>query len=145
MMGHKICFYEEILILIPKLSLLLLLIWSPDLRKQLNKVNWYTFKRSNYAIFSSPGQSPGRAIVLPLASASASYPVPVTGLVIFASLSQWGQLLQRRTCSCESKFFPLSEDPSLEGFYSPGKLTGKQKKYWALQNWQENLKYICMP
>ena len=30
MMGHKICFYEEILIIIPKLSLLLLLIWSPD-------------------------------------------------------------------------------------------------------------------
>ena len=29
MMGHKICFYEEILIIIPKLSLLLLLIWSP--------------------------------------------------------------------------------------------------------------------
>ena len=30
MMGHKICFYEEIWIIIPKLSLLLLLIWSPD-------------------------------------------------------------------------------------------------------------------
>ena len=30
MMGHKICFYEEMLIIIPKLSLLLLLIWSPD-------------------------------------------------------------------------------------------------------------------
>ena len=30
MMGHKICFYEEILIIIPKLSLLLLLIWSPE-------------------------------------------------------------------------------------------------------------------
>ena len=30
MMGHNICFYEEILIIISKLSLLLLLIWSPD-------------------------------------------------------------------------------------------------------------------
>ena len=29
MMGHKICFYEESLIIIPKLSLLLILIWSP--------------------------------------------------------------------------------------------------------------------
>ena len=28
MMGHKICFYEEIWIIIPTLSLLLLLIWS---------------------------------------------------------------------------------------------------------------------
>ena len=28
MMGHKICFYGEILLIIPKLSLLLLLIWS---------------------------------------------------------------------------------------------------------------------
>ena len=28
MMGHKICFNEEIWIVIPKLSLLLLLIWS---------------------------------------------------------------------------------------------------------------------
>ena len=31
MMGHKICFYEEILIIIPKLSLLILLIRSPVL------------------------------------------------------------------------------------------------------------------
>ena len=31
MMAHKICFSEEIWIIIPKLSLLLLLIWSPDL------------------------------------------------------------------------------------------------------------------
>ena len=30
MMGHKICFSEEIWPIIPKLSLLLLLIWSPD-------------------------------------------------------------------------------------------------------------------
>ena len=29
MMGHKICFSEEICIIIPKLSLLLLFIWSP--------------------------------------------------------------------------------------------------------------------
>ena len=28
MMGHKICFYEEIWIIIPKLSLLPLRIWS---------------------------------------------------------------------------------------------------------------------
>ena len=33
MMGHKICFYEEVLIIIPKLSLLLLLIWSPESNK----------------------------------------------------------------------------------------------------------------
>ena len=31
MMGHKICFYEEIWIIIPKLSHLPLLIWSSDL------------------------------------------------------------------------------------------------------------------
>ena len=29
MMGHKICFSEEICIIIPKLSLLLFFIWSP--------------------------------------------------------------------------------------------------------------------
>ena len=29
MMGHKICFSEDIWPIIPKLSLLLLLIWSP--------------------------------------------------------------------------------------------------------------------
>ena len=28
MMGHKICFYVELLLIIPKLSLLPLLIWS---------------------------------------------------------------------------------------------------------------------
>ena len=28
MMGHKVCFYEEICIIIPQLSLLLLLSWS---------------------------------------------------------------------------------------------------------------------
>ena len=28
MMGHNICFYEEILLIIPNLSLLSLLIWS---------------------------------------------------------------------------------------------------------------------
>ena len=31
MRGHNICFSEEILKIIPKLSLLLLLIWSPGL------------------------------------------------------------------------------------------------------------------
>ena len=30
MMGHKVCFYGEILLIIPKLSLLPLLIWSND-------------------------------------------------------------------------------------------------------------------
>ena len=30
MMGHKICFYGELWLLIPKLSLLPLLIWSTD-------------------------------------------------------------------------------------------------------------------
>ena len=30
MMGHKICFDGELCIIIPKLSLLLLLIWSTD-------------------------------------------------------------------------------------------------------------------
>ena len=30
MMGHKICFYEKICLMIPKLSQLPLLIWSTD-------------------------------------------------------------------------------------------------------------------
>ena len=37
MMGHKICFSEEIWPIIPKLSLLLLLIWSPDLSFESGK------------------------------------------------------------------------------------------------------------
>ena len=32
-------------------------------------INGYTFRGANFAIFSSPGRSPGRAIVLPPASA----------------------------------------------------------------------------
>ena len=34
MMGHKICFYGNIWIIIPNLSLLLLLIWSTDQLKE---------------------------------------------------------------------------------------------------------------
>ena len=37
MMGHKICFYGEIALLIPKLSLLPLLIWSTDLFMKSSK------------------------------------------------------------------------------------------------------------
>ena len=36
MMGHKICFYGELWLLIPKLSLLPLLIWSTDPIYQMN-------------------------------------------------------------------------------------------------------------
>ena len=32
MVGHKICFYGEMWLIIPELSLLLLLIWSSDIR-----------------------------------------------------------------------------------------------------------------
>ena len=35
MMGHKICFYGEILLMIPELSLLPLIIWSTALIKAL--------------------------------------------------------------------------------------------------------------
>ena len=35
------------------------------------RVNGYTFRGSNCAIFSLPGRSPGRAVVLSLASALA--------------------------------------------------------------------------
>ena len=41
MMGHKICFYEEIWIIIPKLSLLLLLIWSTVRVKLFAYKNFY--------------------------------------------------------------------------------------------------------
>ena len=53
MIGHNICFKGVISKIIPKLSILSLLIWSSEL------------------LVSSPGQSPGRAIVLPPASALA--------------------------------------------------------------------------
>ena len=45
MMGHKICFYEEILIIIPKFSFLLLLIWSPDLGESILSTRgfWWMF------------------------------------------------------------------------------------------------------
>ena len=39
MMGHKICFYEEICIIIPILSLLLLLIWSTDYVNNIRCLN----------------------------------------------------------------------------------------------------------
>ena len=39
MMGHKICFSEEIWIIIPKLSLLLLLIWSPENKHEFSFPN----------------------------------------------------------------------------------------------------------
>ena len=38
MMGHKTCFYEEIWVIIPKLSLLPLLIWSAELQLQITLV-----------------------------------------------------------------------------------------------------------
>ena len=45
MMGHKICFSEEIWIIIPKLSLLLLLIWSPAYRAKSGDIT-YLIKQS---------------------------------------------------------------------------------------------------
>ena len=42
MMGHKIYFYREIWLIIPKMSLLLLLIWSTGpLTSSANKVDPY--------------------------------------------------------------------------------------------------------
>ena len=35
MMGHKICFYEEIWLIIPKLSLLPIFIWSTAKKKAI--------------------------------------------------------------------------------------------------------------
>ena len=54
MMGHKICFSEEIWIIIPKLSLLLLLIWSPALI--VYKCGLWTvwFGDSIYSVYSAP-------------------------------------------------------------------------------------------
>ena len=46
MMGHKICFSEEIWIIIPKLSLLLLLIWSP--------VSTFWNRRHTHTLFLVP-------------------------------------------------------------------------------------------
>ena len=40
MMGHKICFYREMWLIIPKLSLLTLLIWSTAFGKSF----WYFTK-----------------------------------------------------------------------------------------------------
>ena len=39
MRGHNICFIEEILKIIPELSLLLLLIWSPDVSDKVEEYN----------------------------------------------------------------------------------------------------------
>ena len=56
MMGHKICFYEEIWIIIPKSSSLLLLIWSTAkyfiLRKMAEKHCGvtHTFLMSEYIV-----------------------------------------------------------------------------------------------
>ena len=44
--GHKIGFYREIWLIIPKFSLFPLLIWSPDL-SVLNSL----FRRENFSIF----------------------------------------------------------------------------------------------
>ena len=45
MMGHKICFSEEIWPIIPKLSLLLLLIWSPVNAHQKHKFVYILYKQ----------------------------------------------------------------------------------------------------
>ena len=59
MMGHKICFYEEIWIIIPKLSLLLLLIWTTEyyLCQELEMVSsseipkvWFVRKQQGPAV-----------------------------------------------------------------------------------------------
>ena len=54
MMGHKICFHGEIWLIISKLSLLPLLIWSFEVPYSTASilVNKYAFRGSNSAIFS---------------------------------------------------------------------------------------------
>ena len=44
MMGHKICFSGEMWLIIPKLSLLPLLIWSTEI---IQGQRYITFKRAN--------------------------------------------------------------------------------------------------
>ena len=40
MMGHKICFYGEIWLIIPKSSLLPLLMWSTDIQLSTTRQTW---------------------------------------------------------------------------------------------------------
>ena len=86
-------------------------IWSSPMRRETNTSKSTKIAADNTLIFSSPGRSPGRAIVLPPASAlalaaalaksltlkffmwwarrcQANYPVPVTGLVYFYRLKK---------------------------------------------------------
>ena len=89
MRGHNICFTEEILKIIPKLSLLLLLIWSPGKAEShfstfcnyrspfISTVNGYTFRGSNSVIFIS------------------------------ASHMNWGHLIKERICSHLSAMHPF--------------------------------------
>ena len=59
MMGHKICFYEEILIIIPKLSLLLLLIWSPAHEQSMNTSKSKESKRTQFDQSAQTSRSDG--------------------------------------------------------------------------------------
>ena len=47
-----------------------------------------------------------------------------SSIFIFAFLLNGGQLLKVRTCSSESKFFPLKVDTFLGGLRCPWKLRG---------------------
>ena len=49
MMGHKICFKGEIWLIIPKLSLLPLLIWTTDL---INILKAISFSAKNKDVFN---------------------------------------------------------------------------------------------
>ena len=62
MMGHKICFSGEIWPIIPKLSLLLLLIWSPDPDEAAyNELPYFFgYKRE---FFSSKGVKKSRSVL----------------------------------------------------------------------------------
>ena len=109
-------------------------------------MNEYTFMGSNSVIFSLSGQSPGRAVVLPPALASAlaaalakclSFYVKifyVMGKALSGELScpcdrSWyfsshlirGQLLEKRICSHRSKFFTLKVDLIFERLCPPDK------------------------
>ena len=56
MMGHKICFHEEIWLIIPKLSLLPLLIWSTDLTRVYTVC--YSISLQNIIKMKNPPETP---------------------------------------------------------------------------------------
>ena len=58
----------------------------------------------------------------------------------YFSLLHGAQLLKERICSSGSKFFPLREDPFLEGFRRPEKQTGGHECCCPLEKITENMK-----